>query len=81
MQIASLVLGILVIVGMFIALIPFLGWMNWGIIPFAGIGLIISIIAAATAKENRGLSIAGIILCAIAIFVGIIRLIIGGGIL
>ena len=81
MKAASLVLGILAILGMFIALVPFLGWMNWGVIPLAGIGLIISIIATATAKENRGPSIAGIILCAIAIFVGIIRLIIGGGII
>lgn len=80
MGIVSLVLGIISIIGMFIGLIPFLGWMNWGVIPIAGVGLIISIVAIATAKENRGLSIAGLILCAIALPVGIVRLIIGGGI-
>jgi type III secretory pathway component EscS len=81
MKTASLVLGILAIVGMLIALAPFLGWMNWGVIPLAGVGLIISIVATATAKENRGLSIAGIVLCVIALLVSIPRLIIGGGII
>jgi len=65
---------------MFIGLLPFLGWMNWGVIPIAGVGLIISIVAIATAKENRGLSIAGLILCAVALLIGTIRLIIGGGV-
>ncbi len=81
MKIASLVFGILSIIGMFIAFIPFLGWLNWGNIPFAVVGLIISIIATVTAKGKRGSSIAGIILCAIAIFAGALRLILGGGIL
>jgi len=80
MGIVSLVLGIISIIGMFIGLIPFLGWLNWGVIPIAGVGLIISIVAIASVKENRGLSIAGLILCAIALPVGIVRLIIGGGI-
>jgi peptidoglycan/LPS O-acetylase OafA/YrhL len=81
MQIISLILGILVIMGMLVALIPFLGWMNWGVIPLAIAGLIISIIATATAKETRGPGIAGIVLCVIAAFIGTIRLFLGGGIL
>lgn len=80
MKTASLVLGILVIIGMLIAFVPFLGWMNWGVILVAVIGLIISIVATATAKEKRGPAIAGIVLCAIAILGGGIRLILGGGI-
>jgi len=80
MGIVSLVLGIITIIGMLIGLIPFLGWMNWGVIPIAVVGLIISIVAIASVKENRGLSIAGLILCAIALPVGIIRLIIGWGV-
>ncbi|HEX74580.1 MAG TPA: hypothetical protein G4N93_05455 [Dehalococcoidia bacterium] len=80
MGIVSLILGIISIIGMFIGLLPFLGWMNWGVIPIAGVGLIISIVAIATAKENRGLSIAGLILCAVALLIGTIRLIIGGGV-
>ena len=80
MKIVSFVLGIVSIIGMFIGLIPFLGWINWGVIPIAAVGLIISIVAIASEKENRGLGIAGLILCTIALLIGIIRLIIGGGI-
>jgi hypothetical protein len=80
MKVASFVLGILAIGGMFLGLIPLLGWLNWFVIPFAGIGLLISIIAVATSQENREISIAGLVLCSIALFISIPRLIIGGGI-
>jgi hypothetical protein len=80
MQIAGFVISILSILGMFIAFLPFLGWMNWGVIPFAILGLIFSIVGTAIARENRGLGVAGIVLCIIAIFFGAIRLVIGGGI-
>ena len=59
MKTVSLVLGIVSIVGMFIGLIPFLGCINWGVIPIAVVGLIISIVAVASEKEDRGLGIAG----------------------
>ena len=80
MQIAALIVSILAIVGMFFGFIPFLGWMNWGVIPVAIIGLILSIIAVATAKNNKGMAIAGLVMCPIAIIVGAFRLFIGGGI-
>lgn len=81
MKTAGLIIGILVILGMFVAFIPLLGWMNWGIIPVAIIGLVISIIATANTKEKKGQAIAGIVLCSIAILGGGLRLILGGGIL
>lgn len=77
---ASLVLGVVVVLGMMLAFLPLLGWMNWGVIPVAIIGLVISIIATAMAKEKKGAAIAGIILCAIAVFGCSICLIINGGI-
>ena len=80
MQVLGFLFGIFSIMGMFVAFLPFLGWMNWGIIPFALAGLVISIIGTATAKKSKGLGIAAIALCCIAIMVGIIRLKIGGGI-
>ena len=79
MQVLSLIWGILAIVGMFIALLPFLGWMNWGNIPFAIAGLVASIVATATAKGSNGMGIVGIVLCSIAILWGAIRLKAGGG--
>lgn len=80
MKTASLVLGVVVILGMMLAFLPLLGWMNWGVIPIAIIGLVVGIIATATAKEKKGTAIAGILLCAIAVLGCSVRLIIGGGI-
>ena len=76
----SLVWGILAAVGMLVAFLPCLGSLNWLNIPFAGIGLILSIIALVNAKEGpKGGAIAGTVLCAIALLFGAIRLIAGGG--
>ena len=79
MQFLGFLFGIFSIIGMFIAFLPLLGWMNWGVIPFALAGLVISIIGTATAKRSKGLGVAAIALCCIAIIVGIIRLNLGGG--
>lgn len=80
MQVLSLLWGILSIIAMLIAFIPFLGWLNWLVIPFAVVGLVISIVVTATAKGPRGLAIAGVALCSIAIVLGATRLSLGGGI-
>ena len=81
MQVAALIFSILAVIGMFFGFIPFLGWMNWGVIPVAIIGFILSIIALITTKKDKGMAIAGLVMCSIAIIVGAIRLVIGGGIL
>lgn len=81
MKTASLILGILAICGMLLGFIPCLGSFNWINIPFASIGLIISIFAYI--KEDglpKNNALAGIIMCAAAAFFGFIRLVIGGGI-
>ncbi len=81
MKTASLVMGILSICGMLLGFIPCFGAFNWINIPFAVVGLIISIVAYKKEdnlpKNNAKI---GIILCAIAMFFGMIRLIMGGGI-
>ncbi len=64
--------GILSLIGMIIGFIPLFGWLNWFNIPFAIIGLLFSIIG-----KSKG----GIIICVVAIFLGILRLILGGGII
>jgi hypothetical protein len=79
MQFLGLLIGIFSIMGMFIAFLPLLGWMNWGVIPLAIAGLAISVIGIATASRSNRLGIAAIVLCCTAILVGIIRLNIGGG--
>ena len=79
MQIIGLLFGIFSILGMFVAFLPLLGWMNWGVIPFAIAGLVISIIGVAAARGSNRIGVAAILLCCIAIVVGIFRLSIGGG--
>lgn len=72
MKFTGRLLGILASIGMLLAFIPFLGWLNWLNIPFALIGLICSIIG-----KSKG----GIILCILAMVFGLLRLILGGGII
>lgn len=66
------IFGILSLFGMVLGLIPLLGWLNWLNIPLAILGLILSIIG-----KSKG----GIIICIVAIFFGILRLMLGGGII
>ena len=79
MQVAGLILGLISIVGMFVFFLPLLGALNWLNIPFAITGLIISVLSILN-SERKGIGIAGIILCSVAIVVGIGRLKIGCGI-
>ena len=79
MQVIGLILGLISIVGMFVFFLPLLGALNWLNIPLAIIGFIISLLSILNAKR-KGIGIAGIILCSVAIVVGIGRLKIGCGI-
>jgi len=76
----ALVWGILAVVGMIIGFVPLLGALNWINIPFAGVGLIICIIALAVGKGNKRPAIGGLIGCGTALLFGLFRLVIGGGI-
>ena len=77
---ASLVLGVLAVLGAFVGFVPFRGWMNWGVIPFSGIGLVVGIMATAATRRTRDQAIAGLVLCTIALLVSIPRLIFGCGV-
>lgn len=72
MKIVASFFGIISLLGMLLAFIPLLGWLNWLIIPFAIIGLILSSFSKSSAGRT---------LCIVAIIFGILRLILGGGIL
>jgi hypothetical protein len=74
--------GILAIMGMFIGLIPCIGALNWLNIPFAVVGLIVSLVSHSSQPSlNRTGSLIGIILCVLAIVIGFKRLVLGGGII
>jgi NADH:ubiquinone oxidoreductase subunit K len=82
MGLISLVWGIVAMLLMFIGLVPLLGWSNWLVIPFAGVGAIIAAVGIAlTSREKNGRAKAGLVLNAIVIVVAVIRLSMGGGIL
>ena len=77
MSIIGLLWGIVAFILMLVGLIPFLGWLNWLIIPFAAVGLILSAVGYMRRRSPAGL--AGIILGGVVILVGIARLSLGGG--
>lgn len=82
MGLISIVWGIVALAWMVLAFIPFLGWGNWFMIPFAVIGAIVAAIGMAlSAPGNRGRAKTGLILNVVAIVVGAIRLGMGGGLI
>ena len=79
LSILSFIWGILAVLGMAVGLIPFLGSLNYLNIPFAVFGLLFSILVIVLSSRKE-LAIFGCVLCAIAIFLGAIRLVLGFGI-
>ncbi len=68
----SLIIGIVALVCAAIAFIPLLGWANRLIIPLAVIGAGVGAVSGGTSGRNLNL---------IVILVGVVRLMLGGGII
>ena len=68
----SLLIGVIALVLSFIGLVPLLGWTNWLILPFAGIGALFGLISSRTS---------GMYFCLIVMGIYALRLFIGGGII
>ena len=79
LSILSLIWGIFAIIGMAVAIIPFLGALNYLNIPFAVFGLLFSVLAVIVSSKKE-FAVAGCVLCGVAIFLGAIRLVLGFGI-
>jgi len=80
MGLISLLWGIVAMIWLIVALIPLLGWGNWFLIPFAAVGAIIAAIGVLfTAPGNRGRAKTGLVLNGLVIVVGVVRLMLGGG--
>jgi hypothetical protein len=71
-NIVSLIIGFVALILAVIAFIPLLGWANWLIIPLAVIGAAIGLASRSHAGRNLNLFV---------IVIGVIRLMLGGGIL
>ena len=68
----SLVFGLIALVLVVIAFIPLLGWANWVIIPIAIVGLALGAMSDKTSGRNLNI---------VVIVVGVVRLMLGGGII
>jgi len=71
-NIASLIIGIVALILAIIAFIPLLGWANWLIVPLAIVGAVVGMISRSTAGRNLNLFV---------ILIGVVRLMLGGGII
>jgi len=72
LNIVSIIIGLVALVCAAVAFLPLLGWANWLIIPLALLGAGIGAASSSNAGRNLNLFV---------IVVGIIRLMLGGGIL
>ena len=72
LNLVSLIIGGVAFVCALIAFLPLLGWANWLIIPLAIIGAGVGMISGSTSGRNLNL---------IVIVIGVLRLMLGGGIL
>ena len=70
LNLISLAIGAIAIIPLLLALVPFLGWMNWFLLPLPVVGLIIGMLSRGNAGRNLNL---------IVLIVAIVRLTIGHG--
>ena len=71
-NVVSLIIGVVALLCAIVAFLPLLGWLNWLIIPLALIGAGVGVVSSSNSGRNLNLFV---------IVVGIVRLMIGGGIL
>jgi hypothetical protein len=71
-NLVSLIMGFVALICAMVAFIPLLGWANWLIVPLAIIGAGVGMISRGTAGRNLNL---------LVIVVGVVRLMLGGGII
>ena len=71
-NLVSLIIGFVALICAIVAFIPLLGWANWLIVPLAIIGAGVGMISRGTAGRNLNL---------LVIVVGVVRLMLGGGVI
>ena len=71
-NLVSLIIGFVALILALVAFLPLLGWANWLIIPLAIIGAGVGMVSRGSAGRNLNLFV---------IVIGVLRLMLGGGIL
>ncbi len=72
LNIFSILVGLVALVGAIIGLVPLLGWANWIVLPIAAIGALLGLISRSSS---------GMYFCLIVFVIAIVRLYLGGGII
>jgi hypothetical protein len=72
LNIVSIIIGAVALLFAVIAFLPLLGWANWLIVPLAVVGAAVGMASGANTGRNLNLFV---------IIVGVLRLMLGGGIL
>ena len=72
LHLVSIIIGLVSLVFVAIAFLPLLGWANWLVVPLAIMGAAIGALSRGTAGRNLNI---------LVIVVGVLRLILGGGLL
>ncbi|MEO5865924.1 MAG: hypothetical protein ABIS14_11840 [Sphingomonas sp.] len=68
MNVISVLIGLLVFVLALVGFVPFLGWLNWFVIPMAIVGAVVGMLSSKT--SGRNLNIFLILACALRLFLG-----------
>lgn len=72
LNIASIVIGVIALILAIPAFIPLLGWANWVVVPIAVVGLALGAMSNRTSGRNLNI---------VVIVIGVLRLMMGGGII
>jgi hypothetical protein len=72
MNVFSVIIGLVALAIGMVGFIPLLGWLNWFVIPLAVLGLVPGLLSPASSGSTINL---------VVIVMGVVRLILGGGIL
>ena len=72
MNVFSVIIGLVALAIGMVGFIPLLGWLNWFVIPLAVLGLVTGLLSPASSGSTINL---------VVIVMGVVRLILGGGIL
>lgn len=71
MNLISIVIGVIALLGALVGFIPLIGWLNWLVIPLAVVGLVVGLMARETGGRNINL---------VVLVLAVVRLMLGGGI-
>lgn len=71
LNLLSILIGCLALLGAMLGFLPLLGWLNWFIIPVALVGLGLGVVSRG--KSGRNLNV-------VVIIISVLRLMLGGGI-